>query len=74
MSIIIAAIALAAAPTPPAVQQVPAAAPAMQAQQTKPGAKPQGEGCPCRSKMADGGKMACCSEHGKDQAAQHSGH
>ena len=76
MSIMIAAIALAASPTPAAVQAAPGAAPPRHAQHAhaaKPGDKPRGEGCSCCKKM-EGGKMACCSEHGKGQARQHSGH
>ncbi len=74
MSILITAMALAAAPAPGTVQ--PAAAPAshgQHAQATKPGAKPQGEGCSCCKDMAGGGKMECCAKHGEGDG-EHSGH
>lgn len=80
MSILITAMALAATPTPAAVQPAPAAAPAMHAhpaqhsQPPRPGAKPQGEGCSCCKTMVGGGKMECCAKHGKNQSSEHSGH
>jgi hypothetical protein len=73
MSILITAMALAAAPAPAAVQ--PAAAPATHphAQATKPGAEPRGEGCSCCKDMAAGGKMECCAKHGEghDEHSKH---
>lgn len=74
MSILITAMALAAAPAPTAVQPAPApASHAQHAQATKPGAKPQGEGCSCCKDMAAGGKMECCAKHGEGHG-EHSGH
>jgi len=64
------AMALAAAPAPTAVPPASAAAPATHAQHAKPEAKPQAEGCCCK-KMAGGGKMACCAEHGKGHDGAH---
>lgn len=74
MSILITAMALAAAPATTAAQPAPAARPATHTQHAQPGAKPQGEGCSCCKKMAEGGKMECCAKHGKGQAGEHSGH
>ena len=74
MSILITAMALAAASAPVAVQ--PAAAPAthaQHAQSAKPGTKPQGEGCSCCKDMVAGSKMECCAKHGEGHG-QHSGH
>ena len=74
MSILITAMALAAAPAPAAVQPPPApSARAHHAQATKPGAKPQGEGCACCKTMAAGGKMECCAKHGEGHG-EHSRH
>lgn len=76
MTILITAMALAAAPAPAVAQPAPAPAHAVHAQHSQPaqpGAKPQGEGCSCCKKMADGGKMECCAKHGKE-AGEHSGH
>lgn len=76
MSILI-SIALAAAQGPAAVQPAPASDHAMHAQHaqpSKPGAKPQGEGCPCCKNMAEGGKMECCAKQGEGHAGEHSGH
>ncbi|HEU4704141.1 MAG TPA: hypothetical protein VFS45_00305 [Sphingomicrobium sp.] len=75
MTILITALALAAAPAATA-QPTPAAPPAAHAhhaQPAPPGAKPQGEGCSCCKKMADGGKMECCAKPGQE-AGEHSGH
>lgn len=78
MTILITAMALAAAPAATA-QPAPAAPPAahahhaQHAQPAQPGAKPKGEGCSCCKNMADGGKMECCAKHGKE-AGEHSGH
>lgn len=72
MTLLIAA-ALAASSATSAVQPAPAAAPATHAQhgqQAQPGTKPQGEGCCCK-KMAEGGKMACCAEHGEGHGGEH---
>ena len=77
MSILITAMALAAAPAPAAVQPAATPAPhAHHAQATKPAAKPQGEGCSCCKDMAAGGKMECCAKHGQGHGehGQHSGH
>lgn len=73
MSILMTAMALAAAPAPIAAQPAPAVAPATQAQHAQPEAKPQAKGGCCCEKMAGAGKMACCAEHGKGQAGKHSG-
>lgn len=76
MSILITALALAAAPTSAEVQPVPVGAPAIHsqhAQPTNPGSKPQGEGCSCCKKMAGDQKMECCAKHGKEPG-EHSGH
>ena len=77
MSILITAMALAAAPTPVAVHPAPAAGSAIHAQHaqpTKPGAKPQSEGCSCCKDMAGGDKMECCARHGKGHGGEHSEH
>ena len=76
MTIMIAAMALAAAQGPAAVQAPAAAPPPVRAQHAQPPAKPAREGCSC-CKMAEGGKMACCAEHGKGHdggQAEHRGH
>ena len=77
MSILITAMALAAAPTAAAVQPASATAPAIHAQHAQPiktGAKPQSEGCSCCKDMAGGGKMECCAKHGKGHGSEHSDH
>ena len=76
MSILITAMALAAAPAT-AAQPASAPAPAVHAphaQPAQPGAKPQGDGCSCCKKMTEGGKMECCAKHGEHKAGGHSGH
>ncbi len=76
MTILITAMALAAAQAP-AAPPAPVAAHAAHAQQSQPaqpGAKPQGEGCSCCKTMAGGGKMECCAKHGDGHGGEHSGH
>ena len=77
MTILITAMALAAAPAATAVQPTATPAHAMHAQQAQPaqsGAKPQAEGCSCCKAMGGGGKMGCCAKHGEAEGAEHSGH
>ena len=74
MSILITAMALAAAPANAAAQPASAAPAAAHAQHAQPGAKPKAEGCSCCKKTAEGGKMECCAKHGKGEAGEHSGH
>ncbi len=77
MTILITAMALAAAPATTAVQPASTPMHAMHAQQAQPaqsGAKPQSEGCSCCKDMGAGGKMECCAKHDKADGAEHSGH
>ena len=82
MTILIAAMALAAAPVPTAAQSTAVATQPTHAQSeqhsqhsqpAQPGAKPQADGCCCMNK-AGGAKMACCAEHGDGRDGAHSEH
>jgi hypothetical protein len=82
MTILIAAMALATAPVPTAVQPAAVATRPIQAQSAQhsqhsqpaqPGAKPHADGC-CCMKKAGGAKMACCAEHGDGRDGAHSEH
>ena len=72
MTLLIAAALAASSPATSAT--APAAAPAVQAQPAQPGAKAKSEGCACCKKMAEGGKMACCAEHGEGHRGDHAEH
>ena len=80
MTILFTALALAATPSPASVQPASPSASAAHAQhathpqQSQPGAKSQGEGCPCCKEMAGSGKMECCAMHGEGHGADHSRH
>jgi hypothetical protein len=74
MSILMTAMALAAAPAPTAAQPAPSVAPAAHVHHAQPPAKPEAKGGCCCDKMAEGGKMECCAKHGKGHSVEHSGH
>ena len=77
MSIMMTAMALAAAPATTAAQPASARAPAAHAQHAQPvqqRAKPQSDGCSCCKMMTGGGKMECCAKHGEGHGSEHSEH